>query len=100
MIRIRLPIVIVIWLARQLFYRKQTNLCGAVNGEFVPPADCAAQQRAATGYANVVVLIALDHVRGNDARTERENVRIVQIDRHMQPVMIGRSEGFDAQEVF
>jgi hypothetical protein len=51
-------------------------------------------------HADKVQLIALDHIRLDDAWTEREDVRIARLDRHVQPVMIGRPEGFDAQKVF
>src|SRR3989442_10024393 len=41
----------------------------------------------------------LDDVRCDDALPEREHLGFVHLDRHLQPVMVGRAECFDACEV-
>src|SRR5437773_906 len=41
----------------------------------------------------------LDDVRGDDARPEREHLGFIHLDRHLQPVMVGLAECFDAGEV-
>src|SRR5437773_723101 len=41
----------------------------------------------------------LDDVRGDDARPEREHLGFIHLDRHLQPVMVGLAERFDAGEV-
>jgi hypothetical protein len=45
------------------------------------------------------LLVALNNVFGDDARTKGEDVRIVWLDRHVKPVMIWRPKRLHPQEI-